>query len=136
MTKLSDHVSFALACDDLCRVQADAVVVLVPPSLDVKSGVVQAVDAASNGAISRAVKQLKHTKQKVAEGTAVPVEISRGLYCRHVIMLVRNPKAPCLTLDQACHEALKLAEGLSAHSVAFQPTASNKDKDKLAKCMM
>ena len=136
MTKLSDHVFFTLVCDDLCRVQADAVVVPVPPSLDVKSGVVQAVDTASNGAISFAVKQLKQTKQKVAEGTAIPVEISRGLNCKHVILLIRNAKAHSMALDDACCEALKLAEGLSAHSVAFPPISSNKGKDKLAKCMM
>ena len=136
MAKLSDHVFFTLACDDLCRVQADAVVVPVPPSLDVKAGVVQAADTASNGAISCAVSQLKQTKQKVADGTAIPVEISRGLNCKQVILLVRNPKAPSLTLDQACREALKLAEGLSAHSVAFPPISSNKGKDKLAKSMM
>ena len=136
LAKLSEHVFFALACGDLCRVQADAVVVPVPPSLDVKSGVVQAVDAASNGAISRVVSQLKQTKQKVAEGTAIPVEISRGLNCKQVILLVRSPKAHSVALDHACNEALKLAEGLNAHSVAFPPISSNKDKDKLAKCMM
>ena len=137
MTKLSGHVFFALACDDLRRVQADAVVVPVSPSLDVKFGVVQSVDAASNGAISRAVSQLKQTRQIVAVGTAIPVEISRiGLSCKHVILLVRNPKAPSLTLDQACREALKLAEDLGAHSVAFPPIASNKAKSKLAGAMM
>ena len=136
MTKLSDHVFFALACDDLCRVQADAIVVPVSPSLDVKSGVVQAVDAASNGAISRAVKQLKQTKQKIAEGAAIPVVISRDLNCKQIILLVRSPKAPSVNLDQACQEALKLAEGLNAHSVAFPPISSNKNKERLAECMM
>ena len=136
MTKLSEHVFVALACGDLCKVQADAVVVPVAPSLDLKSGVVQAVDAASEGAISRAVKQIKQTKQIVSEGTAIPVEITKGLPCEHIILLIRNAKGTSDALDHACREALKLAEGLGAHSVTFPPISSNKAKDKLAKCMM
>ena len=136
MTKLSEQVFFALACGDLCKVQADAVVVPVAPSLDLKSGVVQAVDAASGGAISRAVKQIKQTKQKVSEGTAIPVEIAGRLPCKQVILLIRNAKGTSDALDHACREALKLAEGIGAHSVTFPPISSNKGKDKLAKCMM
>ena len=136
MTKLSEHVFVALACGDLCKVQADAVVVPVAPPLDLKAGVVQAVDVASGGAISCAVKQMKQTKQKVSEGTAIPVEIAGGLPCKQVILLIRNAKGTSGALDHACHEALKLAEGLGAHSVTFPPISSNKDKDKLARCMM
>ena len=135
MTKLSKHVFFAFACGDLCKVQADAVVVPVAPSLALKSGVVQAVDAASSGAINRVVKHIQQTKQKVSEGTAVPVEILGGLPCKHIILLIRNAKAKSEALDHACYEALKLAEGLGAHSVTFPPISSNKGKDKLAKCM-
>ena len=136
MAKLSEHVLFALACGDLCDVQADAVVVPVAPSLDLKVGVVQAVDAASGGAISRAVKQMKQTKQKVSEGTAIPVEILGGLPCKHIILLIRNAKAKSEALGHACREALKLAEGLGAHSVTFPPISTSKGKDRLAKCMM
>ena len=136
MTKLSEHVFVALACGDLCKVQADAIVVPVAPPLDLKAGVVQAVDAASGGAISRAVKQIKQTKQKVSEGTAIPVEIAGRLPCKQVILLIRNAKGTSDALDHACREALKLAEGIGAHSVTFPPISSNKGKDKLAKCMM
>ena len=136
MTKLSEHVFFALACGDLCKVQADAIVVPVAPTLHLKLGVVQAVDAASGGAISRTVKQIQRTKQKVSEGTAMPVEITGGLPCKHIILLIRNAKGTSVALDHACREALKLAEGLGAHSVTFPPISSNKGKDKLAKCMM
>ena len=135
MIKLSEHVFFTLACGDLCKVQADALVVPVAPSLDLKSGVVQAVDTASGGAISRAVKQIQSTKQKVSEGTAIPLEITRGLNCNHVILLIRNAKSPSEALDHACRKALNVAEGLNAHSVTFPPISSNKGKDKLAKCM-
>ena len=135
MTKLSEHVFFALVCGDLCKVQADAVVVPVAPSLDVKSGVVQAVDAASGGAISCAVKQIKQTKQTVNEGNAIPVAITSGLNCKQAILLIRNAKGKSEALDHACHEALKLAEVLGARSVTFPPISSNKKKDKLAKSM-
>ena len=138
MTKLSEHVFFALACGDVCKVQADAIVVPVAPSLDLKAGVVQAVDVASGGAISRAVKQMKQTKQKVSEGTAIPVEVTGGgrLPCKHIILLIRNAKGNSDALGHACRKALKLAEGLGAHSVTFPPISSNKGKDRLAKCMM
>ena len=136
MTKLSEHVFFALARGDLCKVQADAVVVPVAPSLDLKAGVLWAVDAASGGAISRAVKQMKQTKQKVSEGTAIPAEVTGGLPCKHIILLIRNAKGNSDALGHACREALKLAEGLGAHSVTFPPISSNKGKDRLAKCMM
>ena len=135
VTKLSEHVFFSLVCGDLCKVQADAVVVPVASSLDVKSGVVQAVDAASCGAISCAVKQIKQTKQTVLEGTAIPVAITSGLNCKQAILLIRNAKGKSEALDHACNEALKLAEGLGAHSVTFPPISSNKVKDKLARCM-
>ena len=135
MTKLSEHVFFSLACGDLCKVQADAVVVPVAPSLDVKSGVVQAVDVASGGAITRAVKQIKQTKQTVLEGTAIPVAITSGLNCKQVILLIRNAKGKTEDLDHPCQEALKLAEALGARSVTFPPISPNKGKDKLAKCM-
>ena len=137
MIKLSEHVFFSLVCGDLCKVQADAVVVPVASSLDVKSGVVQAVDAATGGAISCAVKQIKQTtKQTVNEGTAIPVAITSGLNCKHVILMIRKAKGKSEALDHACHEALKLTEVLGARSVAFPPISSNKGKDKLAKCMM
>ena len=135
MTKLSEHVFFSLVCGDLCKVQADAVVVPVAPSLDLKSGVVLAVDAASGGAITRAVKVIKKTKQTALEGTAIPVAITSGLNCKQVILMIRNAKAKSEALDHACNEALKLAEGLDARSVTFPPISSNKGKDKLAKCM-
>ena len=126
VTKLSEHVFFALVCGDLCKVQADAVVVPVAPSLDLKSGVVQAVDAASGGATTRAVKQIKQTtKQTVLEGTAIPVAITSGLNCKHAILMIRNAKGKSEDLDHACNKALKLAEVLS----------SNKCKAKLAGCM-
>ena len=136
MTKLSEHVFFSLACGDLCKVQADAVVVPVAPSLDVKAGVVQAVDAASGGAITRAVKQIKQTKQAVLEGTAIPVAITSGLNCKQVILLIRNARGKSEALGHACNEALKLAEVLGAHSVTFPPISYNKGKDKLARYMM
>ena len=135
MIKLSEHAYFAVACGDLCKVQADAVVVPVAPSLDLKSGVVQAVDTASGGAISRAVKQIQQTKQRVFDGTAIPLEITKGLNCKHIILLIRNAKGNAEALDHACRKALNVAEGLSAHSVTFPPISSNKGKDKLAKCM-
>ena len=135
MTKLSEHVFLALVCGDLCKVQADAVVVPVGPSLDLKSGVVQAVDAASGGAIGHRVKEIKQSKQKVLEGTAIPVAITSGLNCKQAILLIRNAKGKSEDLDHACQEALKLAEALGAHSVTFPPISSNKGKDKLAKCM-
>ena len=115
--------------------EADAVVVPVAPSLDVKSGVVQAVDAASGGAISCAVNKTKQTKQTVHEGTAIPVAITSGLNCKQAILLIRNAKGKSEALDHACHEALKLAEVLGACSITFQPISYNKGKDKLAKCM-
>ena len=137
MTKLSEHVFFSLVCGDLCKVRADAVVVPVASSLDVKSGVVQEVDAASGGAISCAVKQIKQTtKQTVNEGTAIPVAITSGLNCKQAILMIRKAKGKSEALDHACHEALKLTEVLGARSVAFPPISSNKGKDKLAKCMM
>ena len=135
MTKLSEHVLDSLVCGDLCKVQADAVVVPVAPSLDLKSGVVQAVDTASGGAITRAVKQIKQTKRTVLEGTAIPVAITSGLNCKQAILMIRNVKATAEALDHACHEALKLAEVFGARSVTFPPISSNKGKDKLAKCM-
>ena len=92
MTKLFEHVFFALMCGDLCKVQADAVVVPVAPSLDVKSGVVQEIDAASGGAITRAVKQIKQIKQTVNEGTAKPVAITSGLNCKQAILMIRKAK--------------------------------------------
>ena len=136
MIKLSEHVFFGLACGDLCKVQADALVIPVAPSLDLKSGVVQTVETASGGAISRAVKQIQQTKQKVFDGTAIPLEISRGLNCKHIILLIRNAKGNSEALDHACRKALNVAEGLSVHSVTFPPISSNKGKDKLAKCMI
>ena len=136
MIKLSEHVYFAVACGDLCKVQADAVVVPVAPSLDLKSGVVQAVDTASGGAISRAVKQIQQTKQKVSDGIAIPLEITRGLNCKHIILLIRNSKGNSEALDHACRKALNVAEGLNAHSVTFPPISPNKGKDKLAKLMI
>ena len=136
MTKLSEHVFFSLVCGDLCKVQADAVVVPVAPLLDLKSGVVQAVDTASGGDLTRAVKQIKQTKQTVLEGTVIPVAITSGLNCKQAILLIRNAKGTTEALDHACQEALKLAEGLGARSVTFPPISPNKGKDKLARCMM
>ena len=135
MIKLFEHVFFSLVCGDLCKVQAHSVVLPVASSLDMKSGVVQAVDAASGGDITRAVKQIKQTKQTVLEGTAIPVAITSGLNCKQVILLIRNTKGKSEALVHACNEALKLAEGLGAHSVTFPPISYSKGIDKLAKCM-
>ena len=93
------------------------------------------MDTASGGAISRAVKQIQQTEQKVSEGTAIPLEIARGLNCKHIILLIRNAKGKSEVLDHACRKAFNVAEGLNAHSVTFPPISSSKNKDKLAKCM-
>ena len=128
------EVAAAVVTGDIVQFPADAIVVPVSPSLDMKGATSQAVNDASKGELLR---QCSHLKGSLVEGKVVPVpcEAEWNIQAKFLYLLVRSRYTKKDILKQACTQALQTAKAHSLSSIAFPPVTTHKGKEDIAKAM-
>jgi O-acetyl-ADP-ribose deacetylase (regulator of RNase III) len=128
------EVATAVVTGDIVQFPADAIVVPVSPSLDMKGATSQAVNDASKGELLR---QCSHLKGSLVEGKVVPVpcEAEWNIQAKFLYLLVRSRYTKKDILKQACTQALQTAKAHSLSSIAFPPVTTHKGKEDIAKAM-
>ena len=120
---------------DIAQYAADAIVVPVSPSLDMKGATSKAINSISKGAVLKYVTRLKW---KLSEGTVIPVQCvgQWNMPSKYLFFLCRSQNTTMEILSQACKNALETAKSRHLQSIAFPLITSHQKKDLLAKAMM
>jgi O-acetyl-ADP-ribose deacetylase (regulator of RNase III) len=128
------EVAAAVVTGDIVQFPADAIVVPISPSLDMRGATAQAVNDASNGEV---LKLCSHLRGRLVEGKVVPVACKAewNIQARFLYLLVRSRSTRRDTLKQACTQALQTAKAHSLSSIAFPPVTTHKGKEEIAKAM-
>jgi O-acetyl-ADP-ribose deacetylase (regulator of RNase III) len=128
------EVATAVVTGDIVQFPADAIVVPVSPSLDMRGATAQAVNDASNGKV---LKQCSHLRGSLVEGKVVPVACKAewNIQANFLYFLVRSKSTKMDALRQACVQALQTAEAHNLSSIAFPLVSTHKGKEEIAKAM-
>ena len=120
---------------DIAEYAADAIVVPVAPSLDMRRPVPKAINSISKGAVFKYISRLKG---KLSEGNVIPVPCVEqwNIQSKYLFFLCRSQYTTMEILAQACWNALETAKSRHLQSIAFPPITSHQKKDLLAKAMM
>ena len=120
---------------DIAQYAADAIVVPVSPSLDMKGATSKAINSISKGAVLRYVSRLKG---RLSEGSVIPVPCVEqwNIHSKYLFLLCQHQNTNMEILSQACKNALETARSRRLQSIAFPPITSHQKKDLLAKAMM
>ena len=134
-SKVAKIPSATVITGDISQYAADAIVVPVSPSLDMKGAISKAINSISKGAVLKYVTPLKG---KLLEGNVIPIPCVEqwNIQSKYLFFLCRHQNTTLEILSQACKNALETAKSYHLQSIAFPPITSHQKKDLLAKTMM
>ena len=134
-SKVSKIPAATVITGDIAQYAADAIVVPVSPSLDMKGATSKAINSISKGAVLKYVSRLKG---KLSEGNVIQVPCVEqwNIQSKYLFFLCRSQYTTMEILAKACKNALETAKSRRLQSIAFPPITSHQKKDLLAKAMM
>ena len=127
--------SVAVETGDIVQIGADAIVVPVNMSLDMKGATSKAVNDTSGGDV---LKKISHLRGRLVEGEVYPVkcELQWNIQADWLYLLCRLKSTKLDTLKHACRLALDTAKSDGLKSIAFPPITKHRGKEELARSMM
>ena len=134
-SKVAKIPAVTVITGDIAQFAADAIVVPVSPSLDMKGDTSKAINSISKGAVFKYVSRLKG---KLFEGNLIPIPCVEkwNIQSKYLLLLCRSQNTTLESLTLACNNALEIAKSRHLHSIAFPPITSHQRKGVLARAMM